>query len=298
LIALAAAATAMGMSDRLGVYTILLLIIAAMSVRRFDRATLNVLGALLVALVLNLVWSTAIGPALSSAVDGYRPDTHDQVVHLRFTYLQPGHYWPALSLLRDHVEYLFGNFGAVSLIAVVCLSAIVLWRARDRRLAMTMCIVTLATVAVYVAMYARLTSLPWPASRRVYYWLPQIVVMIVFAACVIEKSLRVFPRAARAITPVLLVMIAGNIFSLRGHREAIRSQEHKPWIAQSPTLRDCIRDLTHPVSDFALDAPYAQVCGSMRAAVAGVPWDGTPAARPNPQLYCRLSSRADASLSR
>src|SRR4029079_10450533 len=166
-------------------------------------------------------------------------------------------------------------------------TAIVLWRARDRRPAITMCIAALAPAAVYVAIYARLTCLPWPASRRVYYWLPQIVVMIVFAAVIIEKSLCVFPRIARAITPMLLVMIAGNIFSLRGHREAIRSQEHKPWIAQSPIVRECIRDVTRPVSDFALDAPYAQVCGSLRAAVAGVPWNGLPTARPNPQLFCR-----------
>jgi len=140
-------------------------------------------------------------------------------------------------------------------------------------------------------MYARLSSLPWPASRRVYYWLPQLVVMTVFAAVLVERSARVFPRAARLITPVLLIMIAGNLFSLRGHSEAIRSQEHKPWIAQSPLVRACISDVTRPVSDFALDAPYAQVCGSLRAAVAGVSWNGLPTARPNPQLFCRRVER-------
>jgi hypothetical protein len=111
--------------------------------------------------------------------------------------------------------------------------------------------------------------------------------MTVFGAVIVERLRLVFPRAARIITPLLLVMIVGNIFSLPGHRDAIQSQEHKPWIAQSPIVRACIREVTRPVSDFALDAPYAQVCGSLRAAVAGVPWNGTPSARPNPQLFCR-----------
>jgi hypothetical protein len=115
--------------------------------------------------------------------------------------------------------------------------------------------------------------------------------MTVFAAIIIQRSRLVFPRAARSITALLLVMIAGNIFSLRGHRNAIGSQEHKPWIVQSPMVRECVRDVTRPVSDFALDAPYAQVCGSLRAAVAGVPWNGIPSARPNPQLFCRQIER-------
>jgi len=291
LVALSVTATAMGMSDRLGVYTILLLLIAVVTARRSDRLTIRIGIALLTALAANVVWSTVFGPRLSRVVDGYRPDTLDQVVHLRFTYLHGAHYQPALSLLRDHVEYLFGNFGLVSLVLVSCLTAAVLWRARDRRLNLTVAVIALATAAVYVAMYARLSSLPWPASRRVYYWLPQLVVMTVFAAVLVERSARVFPRAARLITPVLLIMIAGNLFSLRGHSEAIRSQEHKPWIAQSPLVRACIRDVTRPVSDFALDAPYAQVCGSLRAAVAGVSWNGLPTARPNPQLFCRRIER-------
>jgi hypothetical protein len=294
LTALVVAATAMGMSDRLGIYTILLLIIAAVLARPFDRVTKGIVGALVTALALNVVWSTAFGPALSALVDGYRPDTVDQIVHLRFTYLQSAHYEPALSLLGDHVEYFFGNFGLVSLVVVGCVTVAVLWRTRDRRLTLTFVAITLATAAVYIAMYARLPSLPWPASRRVYYWLPQVVVMTMFAAVIVERSRPIFPRAARSITPLLLVMIAGNIFALRGHRDAIRSQEHKPWIVQSPMVRECVRDVTRPVSAFALDAPYAQVCGSLRAAVAGVPWKGIPSASPNPQLYCRNAERKKA----
>lgn len=287
LVALTVAATAMGMSDRLGVYTILVLMIAIVLVRPFDRVTTGIMAALGTAIALNVVWSTAFGPAISATVDGYRPDTLDQIVHLRFTYLQRGHYEPALSLLGDHVEYFFGNFGLMSLFVVSGITVAVLWRARDRRLSLTVAVIALATAALYVAMYARLPSLTWPASRRVYYWLPQLVIMTLFAALIVERSRLVFPRAARVITPLLIVMIAGNIFSLRGHGEAIRSQEHKAWIAQSPMVRACIRDVGRPVSDFALDPPYAQVCGSLRAAVAGVPWNGVPQARPNPQLFCR-----------
>jgi hypothetical protein len=250
------------------------------------------------ALALNVVWSTAIGPAISASVDGYRPDTLDQVVHLRFTYFESRHYGPALGLLRDHVEFLFGNFGLISLIVVAVVTAVVLSRARDRRLSLAAGVIALATAAVYIAMYARLPSLIWPASRRVYYWLPQLVVMTVFGALMLERARLLFPRAARVITPLLFIMIAGNILSLRRHREAIGSQEHGPWIAQSPIVRACIREVTRPVSDFALDAPYAQVCGALRAAGAGVPWDGMPSAKANPQLFCRRTGKKNTAVTR
>jgi hypothetical protein len=291
LVALGAAATLLGMSDRLGIYMLLLVLIALPAARRFDRATMLAMSTLLVALAVNVVWSTAIGPQLSAIADGYPPDTVDQVVRLRFTFFRGEHYAPALGLLTDHIEYFFGNFGLVSLIGVALTAALVLWRTRDRRLALVFVIVLIATTVVYVAMYARLPSLTWPASRRVYYWLPQIVVLAIACAAIVAQSRVAFPRAGPVIRVLLMVMIAGNILSISRHREAIASQEHRPWIAQSSTVRECIRETTPPISGYGLNAPYAQLCGAVRASVAGVEWNRTPSAQPNSRLYCRNSGR-------
>jgi hypothetical protein len=258
--------------------------------RRFDRASMAMVGALLAALVLNVIWSAMIGPRLSAMADGYVPDTVDQVVRLRFTYLRSEHYGPALSLIADHVTYFFGNFGFVSLVGLVCIAGGVLWRSSARAI-LSVIVAALATIAVYVAMYARLTSLVWPASTRVYYWLPQLVVLAVGAAFIVERSRLNFARARRFITPLLGLMIAGNIISVPIHRAAIRSQEHRPWIEQSATLRECVSQPETSISNYHLDAPYAQLCGSLRAAVAGTSWSGIPNAQPNPVLYCRHSGR-------
>src|SRR5678815_1796275 len=98
---------------------------------------------------------------------------------------------------------------------------------------------------------------------RLYYWLPQLVIFAIAAAVIIERSIVVFPRVARAIAPALMLMIAGNLLSLPSHWNAIRSQEHKPWIVQSPMLRGCVRDTGHAISEYGLDAPDAQLCLSL-----------------------------------
>jgi hypothetical protein len=278
----------MGMSDRLGIYMLLLVMIVVIVARRFDRASFAIVGSLVAALTLNVLWSTIVGPRLGVAADGYAPDMIDQIVRLRFTYLRSEHYGPAFSLIADHLEYFFGNFGFVSIIGPACVVAAVMWRGSKR--SMTVVSLTiLATIAVYVAMYARLTSLVWPASTRVYYWLPQLVILAACAAFTIERSRLTFASARRLTTPLIGLMILGNIISVPGHRAAIRSHEHRPWIEQSAALRECVRQRQNSVSAYRLDSPYAQLCGSMRAAAAGTRWDGEPVAKPNPKLYCRFS---------
>jgi hypothetical protein len=294
LIPLGGAATLMGMSDRLGIYLLLLVIGVVIVAKPFDRASVAIVGMLLAALALNVLWSTMIGPRLSAMADGYSPDTVDQIVRIRFTYLRREHYAPALALLADHVKYFFGNFGLVSLIGSGCIAAAVIWRNRSTRAVVSAAVVIVATFAVYIAMYARLTSLIWPASTRVYYWLPQLVVLGVAAGFVMERSRQVFANARPVTTPLLGLLIAGNIISVPIHRAAIRSQEHRPWIEQSATLRECVRQSETAVSTYHLDAPYAQLCGSLRAAAAGTEWDRIPAAIPNPQLYCRFSGKGAA----
>jgi hypothetical protein len=287
LVALGAAATLMGMSDRLGVYFLLLLVLMLLTARPWNRASATALATLAVALAVNGLWSAFVGPRFSAMADGFPPNTADQIVHLRFTFLASAHYGPALSLLADHIIYFFGNFGALSVAGFVCFAALLLWRARNGRLALTFIAIVLATAAVYVAMYARLTSLPWPASRRVYYWLPQLVVLASGAALLVHLSLERFPRSGTVVTAVLSLMIGGNLLSLPRHRQAIRSQEHQPWIVQAPAVRECIRMRERAIAEFSLDEPYAQLCGSLRAAVAGTVWDGLPAAQPKP-LRCKL----------
>ena len=293
LIALGVAATLMGMSDRLGIYMLLLVIVVAVVARKIDRASMAIVGTLAAALVLNAIWSTMIGPRLSALADGYLPDTTDQIVRLRSTYLRRGHYGPALSLIVDHVKYLFGNFGLVSIIGSTAI-AIVMLRRSSGRAVLAVVITALATIAVYVAMYARLTSLIWPASTRVYYWLPQLVVFATGAAFIVERWRLTYARARRFIAPLLSIMIAGNIISVPIHHAAIRSHEHRPWIEQSAALRACVRQRKRPINTYRLDDPYAQLCGSLRAAVAGTGWSGIPHAQPNPLLYCRRSGRTSS----
>lgn len=292
-------ATLMGMSDRLGVYLILLMglmVIIAGPLRR----TVRVLFALGAALAANILWSVAIGPRLSSMADGFMPDTTDQRVRLRFTFLDADHYGPALSLWLDHVSQYFGNFGAYAAACVaIVLAASLLGRGERRSTPwitkefVMLLAGVVASIALYVAMYARLESLVWPASRRVYYWLPQFVCIAVATAAALGRIRDENRKVARVLSPLLAILVLANLAALPGHWTAIRSQEHAPWIAEAGRLRSCMSAGTTAIASYGLSAPAAQICRAVRTAATGTAGPGpqVPVAKANSVLYCRNSGR-------
>ncbi len=299
LVLLAISATLMGMSDRLGVYLILLIGMMVIVAGPLARAA-RVLVALGAALAANILWSVAVGPRLSFMADGYLPDTTDQRVRLRFTFLDPDHYGPAVSLWLDHVSQYFGNGGLYAGVIVTILMAASLWRTGEgysapwRQKGFVMLLVAvLASIALYVAMFARLESLIWPASRRVYYWLPQLVCIAVATAAALGRIRVENHRLAHVVNPLLAVLILANLIALPAHRTAARSQEHAPWVAESGRLRSCMSSSTAAVASYWLSAPAAQVCGAVRVAARGTAGPGpqVPVAKANPVLYCRKSGR-------
>ncbi len=304
LILLAISATLMGMSDRLGVYLILLIGIMVIVAGPLARAA-RVLMALGAGLAANILWSVAVGPRLSFMADGYLPDTTDQRVRLRFTFLDPEHYGPAVSLWLEHVSQYFGNGGLYAGVIVTIVIAASLWRTGEgdstpwRKKGFVMLLVAVLTsIALYVAMFARLESLVWPASRRVYYWLPQLVCIAVAAAAALGRIRVQNHRLARVVTPLLAVLVLANLIALPAHRTAVRSQEHAPWIAESGRLRSCLSANTTAVASYGLSAPAAQICGAVRVAAKGTAGPGpqVPVAQANPVLYCRKSGRMQVAL--
>ena len=281
--------TLLGMTDRLGIFSIVLLGVMLVAARPIDRKSVHILIALSVALVLNGIWSIVIGPQLSTMADGYPPNVMDQVVRLRPTYLKPSNYRPALSIWLDHVEYFAGNTGLYGASALAAVCALILWKARTRRILFLLVIGASASVMLYVAMFARLESLVWPASRRVYYWLPLFVMIAIGAAMIISRTERAGSTFRTLAAPVMVLLVGANLFALPSHQAAIRSQEHRPWILESGEVRRCMGSMTLPISSFSISPEYAQVCSAVRTAAWGSAGEGGPAPKvvPKPILSCR-----------
>ena len=286
---LTVAATLLGLSDRLGIYSILLIGIIILSTQPWTRRSLRVILCLGAALATNAVWSVGIGPRLAARADGYPPNVSDQIIRVRHALGTPDHYIHALRLLRDHLDQFFGNFGPWPLAAFSAAAIVILLRQPSRRLSAAFAICLAATIALYATMYARLPSLVWPASVRVYYWLPQLILLAGAAAIIVSGWRRVFPRLSSAPSWIMGLMIGGNLLALPGHRVATMSQEHRSWIEQSSTLRECIGEIETSVASLAMSPEYRQVCSSVRLAAYGTAGPGGPSPRvePNPLLTCR-----------
>ena len=287
LMTLVVSATLLGLTDRLGIFSILLIGAMLIVARPIDRNSFQILAALIVALALNGIWSTLLGPQLSTMADGYPPDVADQLVRLRHTFLDTSNYRPALSIWLDHIGFFLGNTGLYGTSAIAAASGLVLWKTRARRILILLGIGAAASLLLYVAMFARLESLVWPASRRVYYWLPVFVMIAIGAAMVVSRIEKAAPAFRKLGSPLLAILVMANLLALPSHQAAIRSQEHRPWILESAEVRRCIATPSLPIASFSISPEYAQVCSAVRTAAWGSAGEGGPAPVVNPDA--RLS---------
>jgi hypothetical protein len=142
-------------------------------------------------------------------------------------------------------------------------------------------------------MYAKLTSIAWPESRRVYYWVPGIVMIAIAVAIASDRIIAAWPSSGKVLTLALAAMLVTNVLSLPGHRDIVARGDQHVAIDESPSLRDCMRSTDRQISEFGLSAVGAQACGSVRTAAFGSIGTGSQpaAAVPSPLLYCRKTGR-------
>jgi hypothetical protein len=214
----------------------------------------------------------------------------------------------ALRLWAEQIGYQLGNWGLLSLaLAALAGLAVVISHVARRRgpstrlhLRQTVAVGAAAAMglALYVAMYAKLNSIAWPESSRVYYWIPGAVVISIGFAWLVGKLLEIWPGVRFLITGVLLVMLASNVVSLPAHAAVVAAGDQAPQIAEAPRVRDCIRDRRTALDAFDLTPGGALACYSVRraafgsAAITGL----RPAATPNPLLFCRKPRAAQPAL--
>jgi hypothetical protein len=142
-------------------------------------------------------------------------------------------------------------------------------------------------------MVAKLTSVIWDDSRRVYYWIPEMIVLTIVVAAAFDRALAHSIRLRLPITIALGAMIITSVGALPRHRDIVISGDQRIQIAESSRVRQCMRGTGSPIAGFDLSAGGRQACTSVRLAAFGSIGPGSrPApATPNPLLYCSQRRR-------
>ena len=297
---LGGAAVLMGLSDRVGLFLILAIaVIVAIREWPLDARTANIVLTLMVALLVDLLWSAMVGPRLAAMVDGVWPDTRNQQISLRYTFGNLVHFKAAFSLWFDQLAFQFGNLGLISVLFLPLLAAIQTIRNRrvSRSLVASLTAVAMA-LALYAAMYAKLNSLAWPESRRVYYWLPGAVVISIGAALALAPLIARRPRLELPIKVMLAVMVFSNVVSLRSHAAVVRAGEQRSQILEAPRVRECMQKSTLAIREAGISPAAAMACYRVRLAAFGSHGitESPPRAAANPLLYCRAQRKSQPAL--
>lgn len=302
--ALFVCATLMSWSDPQGLFLILVLIVVLAVLTDIRTRSVRLAHlALLSALVANTVWRFTIGPRLSLIADGFAPSRAFERVALRYTFGQLHHYTNALSLWLDDFGYFLGSSGAIGGAVCLILIGVTYWLRpkkvvqpslfQRRRAIVSLIVVSVMLLAFYTAMYAKLTSIVWPESRLIYYWIPGMIIIAIVVSGALDSTLAISSRLRMPVLLVLGVMIGRNIVSLPSYSDVVRNGEQRIIIGESGRVRDCMRSATTQIAGYRLTAEGAQACSSVRLAAFGSsgPTRAGRAAVPNPLLWCSRAGR-------
>jgi hypothetical protein len=298
-----AIALALTLVDRGGIFLAFVLgvLLAIVALVRRDRRLWPHLAALAAAGAANVIYNQYVGRWLVSRVDGEWPSLFGQRVRVLDLLRERWHYTSAIKLIRDQIDFVFGNWHPAMGFVIGGLIALGYWlRASPTdeslgrrsfiasRLPFVLFVVGAGMVGLLcMVMLYKLNSVVWPESRRVYYWLPVATIIPIAAAFALATLVDRFPRAATPTRLVLAAMVITNLFALPGHQAIIRSREQQPQVAESARVRECFVG-TDAIGTYSLSRPAAYACASVRARAFGRPISAdTPPGTPLPELYCR-----------
>ena len=244
--------------DRQGVFMVGVVLVFLgfhfLSYRR--RSTLRLAGPYVAALLLSLLYNCMIAPALTLAINHYRPDftyQHLPWVHLYLSteFLVSG----ASSLYFDTVRFFLGNIPFWCAVAVVPgLIFAVLPRGAERRqhkpffgAALGFCLSqTMLIWIMILLMVLRDAPVLWPAVRRTYYFLPLVSMFAMTCLWALSwfQARRRLPQRWLALG--LGAAILGNVAALPLHRAIVKGGELVAPFPCAPVLLEALRRMHDP----------------------------------------------------
>ena len=262
------------------------LAICACSAMFFDEQGVSIIGAVLIALIVlaikertcdRLFQCLAVGtailfyglfciylyPHLVLKATGSLPD-FDWQSSIPWNYaIRPENIEQGMLLFADTIRFLYGNITVYQVIVVVggaLVFALFLRRTSFLQrqglkkavglLPLTFVVATIAfCVAMNTVMYVRHTPLGWPDLRRVYYWIPTVVGVILLAPWLFRKVLMFKAEDGRKPIVVLMLLVfllGGNLLAIPEHKAIIWGGHLNAEYSAAPLMLDSLRNIHNP----------------------------------------------------
>jgi hypothetical protein len=276
-------ATLMTLCDRQGFFTVVALggffglrWLFEREGRFFVVATM--LGA---AAALGTLYNFWIGPTLIQALNGYAPDFGYQRLQgidnaLHFTWkdnLREGMY-----TFLDQVVFLFGSRRVPwGFVILILLGFGIAWKNPRRKAHLALYAYALtATLFLHSMMVYRHQAILWAEVRRVYYWLPEVMLLILLAQWVLGRTLERNPRGRPWVLGLLGLIVWANAQALPQHGLHFRRGNMRHHFEEAPRLLECLKASEHDEARFEqgpfVVPPLERNCVLLRRQASGRNW--------------------------
>ena len=216
--------------DRQGFYFMLVtaVCLAVLCALRRTRAAVVALVASLAVVGLSTVYNHLIGPYLTFRLNGYWPDLTFQNLPWQVFRAAPGAYiWAGVGELLDTTRFMFGSFPSVLVLPFLAAAVFFIAKRHGRVWASIAGLLLLSLAAMNTLMTLRHPPLIWPDIRRVYYWLPETLLLAIIAGIALAAR---FPKGNIAVRSVLAAALIGNVIAIPGHLAVLAAGHPHPRI--------------------------------------------------------------------
>jgi hypothetical protein len=224
-----------------------------------NKKMLVPVSAITASLITSETYNRVIGPFLTQSLNHYSPNFTYQHLPLWKIIEHPLVYaWAGTSLYLDSVRFMLGNIpllaagaGLILLIALLVFTTYKEKRSAGRlsrytvaSLGLILCNVFLL-IGLDALMVLRHTPLFDADIRRVYYWIPQVTILLLTMAVGLSHLIKknIIPR--NIVLLALLLAIAGNIYAIPKHNDIVLNGYIKPANEYSPKLIEALQNISN-----------------------------------------------------
>lgn len=271
---LTALALATPLLDKQGLFFILALFVYFLGLAMWKKRPLERLVAIRLGagVGFGLLYTVLIGPWLIEWIHGYAPSQEFQNL-TRPDLHRPALGWAYLTqpffLIMDQLTFLFGGkrWPQGLIFALLIVAGILLSKKKRTERAVLLAYVYGCLSFMLAVMIYRHSAILWADVRRIYYWTPLLVLVLIGAqlgiAHFLERRKTFRPLFQYGIFAVLLLLVSFNLKNIPKHWDHLKNGHLQETLHSMPELKKCIRQ-SHPPETYLLSPLLQKNCSLFR----------------------------------
>lgn len=245
--------------DRQGVYFVAMAIFFVLFWNLIfpDKKNVSLLGALSASLAFSLLYNYWFAPLLTEYFNHYQPNFLYQQIPWHRLFNDPaGYFLAGTSLYIDTLRFMLGNIPTEIVMAGIILTAVLIIRKflKEKKSNIPISKSTFVSLGLLLTnmglliglntiMVLKHPPLLWLDVRRVYYWIPQTVILFMTLALYLS-TLHIQTLLQKQLVAVLLVSaLLGNVTALPQHKSYLLNGHLEKYYEFTPSLLDALANL-------------------------------------------------------